>query len=463
MNSNLRSWILCLALNLFIGGYFGYALMSQASVLKGNLLPGETTHGHYQIELNCSACHSPSEGNQASGSISPVMQDSCIGCHQSQLDLVDDTHPATKFNDPTSADMLQILDAQNCLSCHQEHVPEQTRGMGLTVPQDYCWHCHQEVGETRASHADMTFDSCATAGCHNYHDNRALYEGHLNKHFGEPDFFSTAAVPPRNFSQAWKSDHADIEALPREEADGPKELEVGQVLEDWSETKHAAAGVNCTQCHVVTDGDAASWDDAVSLETCQKCHERESESFLMGKHGMRLRMGMPAKTPATARLEMHAGASHRKLTCSACHQDHRFDTQFAAVEACQGCHADAHSTNYQDSSHAELWRREIAGDAEAGTGVSCATCHLPRVSDGDSVWVNHNQNANLQPNESMARQVCQSCHGLEFSLSVLAESELMATCYDRAPTVLNESVKMAHEWFEQQRIKREAREKNRKR
>ena len=177
---------------------------------------------------------------------------------------------------------------------------------------------------------------------------------------------------------------------------------------------------------------------------------------------MRLGMSMNPMTPESARLEMHAGASHRELTCSACHQDHRFDTQFAAAEACQQCHADAHSVSYQESSHAELWRQEVAGEAAAGTGVSCASCHLPRLTDGDSVWVNHDQNANLQPNESMARQVCQNCHGLEFSLSALADPTLLDTCYDRAPEVRTKSVDMAHDWFEQQRLKREARAKKRK-
>ena len=39
------------------------------------------------------------------------------------------------------------------------------------------------------------------------------------------------------------------------------------------------------------------------------------------------------------------------------------------------------------------------------SGVSCATCHLPRIEGDQGVWVNHDQNANLRPNETMAREV----------------------------------------------------------
>ena len=127
------------------------------------------------------------------------MQDACYRCHGDQLETARDTHPATKFNDPTNAELLSILNAQDCLACHREHLPERTLEHGLTMPADYCWHCHEDVAESRPSHAGMAFDSCATAGCHNYHDNRALTEKYLNTHFGEPDFLSVATTPQRNF------------------------------------------------------------------------------------------------------------------------------------------------------------------------------------------------------------------------------------------------------------------------
>ena len=215
--ARLRNWSLWLILNLVILGYFGYAFVAPASTIKASLLPGKTTHGHYQIELDCNACHAVvSEG--ADHSAGNVMQDACNRCHADQLDAAKDTHPAKKFNDPSNADLLATLDAQNCLTCHREHVPDQTLNMGLTMPSDYCWHCHQDVGDNRPSHADMKFDSCATAGCHNYHDNRAIYEKYLSVHYGESDHFDLALVIQRDLGERYRQAHTEAFPLGLEDA-----------------------------------------------------------------------------------------------------------------------------------------------------------------------------------------------------------------------------------------------------
>jgi len=148
--------------------------------------PGEMTHGHYQIELACNACHTPMMG---------VKQDACLNCHEQELKTANDTHPASKFADPTNADRLKTLDATKCITCHREHVPDQTHPMGLSLPQDYCYHCHQDTLEQRPSHTNFAFDSCANAGCHNYHDNRALYENFLFKHLDDCSWGELPSVP----------------------------------------------------------------------------------------------------------------------------------------------------------------------------------------------------------------------------------------------------------------------------
>ena len=155
------------------------------------LLPGETTHGHYQIELACDACHTEFMG---------VKQDACTACHGDDLKRDKDTHPASKFNDPTNADRLQLIDAQQCITCHREHVPDRTLEMGLSLPNDYCFHCHEDVGEQRPSHIGMKHDSCQNAGCHNYHDNTALFESFLNGNVDQDDVLSDAVVPHRSIS-----------------------------------------------------------------------------------------------------------------------------------------------------------------------------------------------------------------------------------------------------------------------
>ncbi|MEM9586146.1 MAG: cytochrome c3 family protein [Planctomycetota bacterium] len=468
MRGRIRTWSLWAALNVIIAGYLSYALFAPASTVKTALLPGETSHGHYQIEMDCNACHATQTDASGATSVdSAVMQDACIRCHGQQLKEARDTHPAKKFNDPVNAELLLTLNAQDCLACHREHVPEQTLTMGLTMPSDYCWHCHQEVADSRPSHQGMAYDSCATAGCHNYHDNSALYEKYLDDHWGEPDLLETALLPQRRSS----IDLDQLVSLAEADANAPKDkLSDKQLLADWQETSHAAAGVNCSGCHQVavdsepkrsSEPSDQPWSDQVSMETCRSCHEREADAFITGKHGMRLAAGMSPMTPAMARQPMHTDASHRQLDCNACHAGHRFDTQFAAVDACLKCHADSHSMAYSDSSHAQLWRDELAGDLPAGSGVTCATCHMPRIVDGDDVHVHHDQSSNLRPNEKMVRQVCKHCHGLEFSLSALADFELMLSCYDGPPTERNESVEMAHDWFQEKQRKLEARKAKR--
>jgi mono/diheme cytochrome c family protein len=47
--------------------------------------------------------------------------------------------------------------------------------------------------------------------------------------------------------------------------------------------------------------------------------------------------------------------------------------------------------------------------------------------------VQHNQNANLRPNEKMIRTVCSACHGLGFSLDALADRSLVASNFRGKP------------------------------
>ena len=42
---------------------------------RSAFLPGATTHGHYQIELSCQACHTPWNG---------VKENACYDCHSNE-------------------------------------------------------------------------------------------------------------------------------------------------------------------------------------------------------------------------------------------------------------------------------------------------------------------------------------------------------------------------------------------
>lgn len=422
VNNKLAWWIVGLSTACGVAAFFGFKMKSNDQTV---FLPGDTTHGHYQIEMACSACHTPMMG---------VKEESCLDCHAADLKAVNDSHPKAKFTDPRNAELVSVLDARNCLTCHKEHVPDRTHAMGLTIPDDYCFLCHEEIGNERPTHEGLTFDTCTTAGCHNYHDNSGLYEDFLSKHLDDDDINHSGAVRERELIAFLKKGGSTFKPLLESDADAPTgKMGSKELLGHWSETAHAAAGVNCSDCHEQDE----SWSDSLGHESCNSCHSLEVEGFLKGKHGMKLASGLSAMTPGDARLPMKHSSFHEELSCVSCHDDHRFDTRSAAVDSCLRCHDDQHSRAYMESSHYSLWEEEMEG-ANAGTGVSCATCHMPRIEVSENyvkrTLVQHNQNFNLQPNERMIRTVCANCHGVGFAIDSLADKELIKNNFNKRPS-----------------------------
>ncbi len=411
---------------------------------KTAILPGETSHGHYQIELKCSACHDTTPDGLL---VSAVSNQACLNCHEQDLEEASDSHPLVKFRKPENQPFLAKIDASRCVTCHTEHKPEHTAPAGLTVPADYCLHCHQATIEERETHRDLPFQTCATSGCHNYHDNRSLYERHLMRHSLEPPVLAVPRVAGVEELSAYLAENAGVSRLAVTDADYPPAVS-GAALHAsaWSEDKHAAAGVNCSACH---DPRGDGWSDKVPLSTCATCHSDAHDGFLRGKHGMRLAAGLSPMTPGQARQPMKPAAAHRPLDCTACHGtggSHDFGRAHASMAACVQCHDDDHTRAYADSPHARLWERELAGALSPGSGVSCATCHMPRVEDGHGgLRVEHNQSANLRPSEKMLRNVCQSCHGLPFAIDSLADDALVRRNFTGRPAVHVESCDWARE------------------
>ena len=69
---------------------------------------------------------------------------------------------------------------------------------------------------------------------------------------------------------------------------------------------------------------------------------------------------------------------------------------------------------------------------------------MTRGEDGSkSIFVTHNQNDNLRPNEKMVRSVCGQCHGLQFTLDALADPALVAGNFNGRPAVHVESIEWA--------------------
>ncbi|MGG7567207.1 cytochrome c3 family protein [Rhodovulum sp. DZ06] len=495
---NALLWILWLTATLLGAGALGAAVFLGGD--RSPLAPGETTGVHHQVELACETCHAADPWDDFADSKAQLkdLNKTCRGCHDDELKVSNDSHPRKKFRDPRMADYWAKIDARDCTSCHVEHAPEITRPMGVTLAEDFCVACHsegdQDVRVNRPSHAGLGFDTCASAGCHNFHDNRAIYEDFLVKHADEPWLKDHAVLPLRAARLEGGEPIAKIrgDALTLAQADAPAEaLErtLEAQLAGWEGSAHAAGGVNCAGCHApkgAKKGEAekiaAEWDDAVEIKTCAKCHRSEAQTFTEGRHGMafnknvegprklkkRLKAvglkGMEEELPAAilaflddpspedvpmqvsrARVALAPDAPHDALTCASCHDPHTADTQFARVEACASCHVDDHSRAYFDSPHYALFQAEAAGEGAPGSGVGCADCHMPRLEHPDTgqVFVTHNQNETLRPNEKMIRPTCLSCHGLGFSIDALADAALVRGNFAGKPSARIESIDWA--------------------
>jgi len=432
---------------------------------KTVFLPGPLTSGHQQIGVACNACHTDSMTSREQ------IQKACVDCHGEDRKKPFDSHPVNKFKDPRNAEKLGSIDATFCVTCHTEHQPEMTGENGLTQPEDFCIHCHEDIGEDRPSHKEMEFNTCKTSGCHNFHNNRALYTDFLLKHIDEPKILPKQVLPQREFASLleevvdYPRQQYPVKQLTKNDIDAPRQGDYSaEIHVDWLQTAHARSGVNCTACHQVdvNDGNKTAWVDKPKQEVCTQCHSNEVKRFKKGKHGMRLAVGLPPMKPASAQLPMKEEVAHEELTCISCHGAHKFDVKEAAVTACLSCHNDKHSLAYKKSPHSDLWNKELNGEAPIGSGVSCSSCHMPRISYDVSEWstrimVDHNQSATLSPNEKMIRPACIHCHGLGFTLDSLADKKLIEENFKGGPSVHVISIELAKEDLERADKERESR------
>jgi len=443
--------IIWLILSVGLISWFAYSLLESDD--KTIFMPGQLTDGHHQIGVACSSCHSDSFSDKE------AIQEACTSCHGDDRQKPFDSHPRGKFTGPRNADTLENINAQLCVTCHTEHQPEMTGPNGLTQPSDFCIHCHEDIGEERPSHKEMEFNTCNSSGCHNFHNNRSIYTDFLIKHRNEPDVLEKRTLPEREFGSIlgeladYPHDRFPVKQLAATDADAPQASQlIGNDFKDWLETAHARSGVNCSACHTSDKGDGNKpvWVNKPAADTCNQCHNVEAERFKRGKHGMRLAVDLPPMTPGEARLPMKKDSFNHELGCTSCHASHRFDVQEAAVNRCLECHDDKHSLAYKDSPHYDAWQRELDGEASPGGGVSCASCHMPRVNFDVNDWVSrimvdHNQNATLSPNEKMIRPACLNCHGLGFSLDALADPTLIENNFNGKPSVKVDSMRLADE------------------
>ena len=443
-------WFIWVGLVTLIMTYLTYTLISGED--KTVFMPGDMTGGHHQIGVACNTCHGKSFSDKES------IQKTCISCHGEQRQKPFDSHPREKFTDPRNADRLENINALYCVTCHVEHKPELADKRGVTQASDFCVHCHTEVGKDRPSHKGMEFNTCASAGCHNYHNNRSLYTDFLVKHMDKPDLLDKNKVVEKEFASvldeitSYPHDRYPVKKLSLRDIDAPIKnqfKDTNEIRHDWLTTAHARSGANCTSCHMQkTEKDELVWTDEPDHTACAQCHDIEVKHFTQGKHGMRLAQNLSPMSTDKALLPMSSESLGTEVNCNSCHQAHQYKLDTASVDACLNCHTDEHSKAFKDSPHYQLWLKEQSGELPEGSGVSCATCHMPRVALDINDWlrrtvVQHNQNATLTPNEKMIRPACMNCHGLGFSIDSLADEHLIQNNFSAKPSIHIESIDMA--------------------
>lgn len=150
----------------------------------------------------------------------------------------------------------------------------------------------------------------------------------------------------------------------------------------WAGSKHDSRSMSCTTCHSVHSAKSATKQliAATERETCQQCHQRESN-----------------KIARTSHMPLHEG----KMQCSSCHNPHgsqnvrMLRVGNSITEACTSCHADKRGPF--------LYEHAVGRE-------NCVTCHDPHGSNNDRLLVAK------QP------MLCQRCH---------VHSRHPATIYDQ--------------------------------
>ena len=214
-------------------------------------------------------------------------------------------------------------------------------------------------------------------------------------------------------------------------ADSVNKAQLQKIEQQWQTSAHALADVNCSSCHLSEEN--KQFIAEPTAESCRSCHENNVETFLLGKHGIRTLEGLSPLTPAMAHIPMKDGVADKQMNCNTCHDVHTVNTYQASVDSCLTCHNDNHSLNYKNSPHAEIFREIGTLPRPNEDSVTCATCHLPRETSGDSVLVNHNNTYTLKPRDRMVQEVCMNCHGVEFSFNSIFDDELVEANFARPP------------------------------
>lgn len=214
--------------------------------------------------------------------------------------------------------------------------------------------------------------------------------------------------------------------------------ETGAVVEEYESSRHAAAGINCLECHGPQEGQEPvehrgfTIAARVTALNCSGCHTDEYEQYLRSRHAAPAFAAVRGSAPFTADQIEHAeryhpGAVRRAPNalaalegeaavasgcdtchrigspnpdgsigaCTACHARHRASIALARMpRTCGQCHMGPDHSQleiYEESKHGILFesrrdRLNLDADPEALTVrdmpvPTCATCHMSGLEE----------------------------------------------------------------------------------
>jgi hypothetical protein len=204
------------------------------------------------------------------------------------------------------------------------------------------------------------------------------------------------------------------------------------IVKQWAESRHAAAGVGCYECHQAAKDDPDAFGHngltisvLVTPKDCAQCHDQETKEFEASHHAKAGEIlgsldnvlgevveGPPAATSGC--IQCHGGTvtftrkgvpdaatwpnegigrinpDGSRGSCSACHSRHTFSASIARQpENCGKCHLGPDHPQaeiYAESKHGITYRAKIAEmNLDSPTWIlgkdynaapTCATCHM---------------------------------------------------------------------------------------
>jgi DmsE family decaheme c-type cytochrome len=237
---------------------------------------------------------------------------------------------------------------ETCLTCHDD------------MKKGYHDSPHARVQNVRTPKANMGCESCHGPG-----------KAHVDAD-GDPNLIKRLGqVTPAEMSETCTTCHNRAEHA------------------EWAGSKHDGRSLSCATCHSIHSpkSEKGQLKAATERETCNQCHQRESNKISRSSH-------MPV-------LE-------GKMGCTSCHNPHGSQNVRmlregnSITEACTSCHAEKRGPF--------LFEHAVGRE-------NCVTCHDPHGSNNDRLLVAK------QP------MLCQRCH---------VHSRHPATIYD-ATAVANRS------------------------